>query len=1119
MMASTKVWSKASNTLRIWNITKLFQLVLKIVLYICISEKEILSQDLQSTEKLSVHDVKRFWGVPDTVAAVGRIFKCSIPLDSFSGHIEHFEVSKAGENHLPLWLNFDPINNTFFGVPTEQDLGQHYISVKAYGILYNSSIHTVAAKDVFSIEVLEDPVELLSQSNIEILKCPVGQSPTIAAIAFDVDIEDLNPVKRINLLSKMSVLIKLPVDALKLISVGPDDQVFDESAIMAGAGNVKIRQHSGVIVQWQVGCSGNINHDQILYLSDIEKTAKNGSLSEIFSLPLIGWHVSTLHPHFSREKRQLWYTHATPVLGILPTQLTHITERIDIEPTEESIIPETRIIPTMASPVFSSSYSHHHRHHHSDRIRGYNREKDTLPTTVLSTIHFQHISASPIAIATPLFVPEKPTKYIAVSSVDPYGRNYPNEFTPVDALMSSMTMPINKITVTEILPSRTYIVTTNILTSEIKPTKTEMTTDSTKRPPSIPNFKPTINSRMRKLSMIAGKVWSYRIPRDTFTDMEDGDTRNLKLIFMTAEHTAIPSSSWIQFDPEKQMLYALPLEENIGKYEFILEAMDSEGASTFDKLEIHVWQHQSARAVNHEFSMTLKLNKWEFPIAVDWQIEIVRRLANFYKDKNESFITVQVVSTDPFMITWTNDSLPAYPCPREQISQLMSKLFIGGNGEVSRQLKKSMGPEFRVQDATVNFLGVCQSPASTTSSTHTNFAPMLRNAIEQINTTVGEILRFKVPDDTFYDFEDGSTRYLSLTFLMIDNIQPPKSSWVQFNPKSQELYGLPFESDAGRHEFQMVAVDSDGLQVNDAFVIIVQPRQSKKWSVEFSLHLDLSYDEFSRDIAKKVLVAWKLAKLYGDFDPRYITVSSISKGSVVYAWTNNTLPHDPCPKEKISQLVKYLFNENGTISSRLTEALNPEFKIIKADAMPLGICLDKVTPTSVTVTPPPSTEESPPIASSDDDIYISTIIPAVVIAVMLIVATMIACFLYRKKRKDKMATQDNSTFISKGIPIIFADELEEKPDPAKAPIIMKDEKPPLLAPEYLRSSISSRDSTPQMERHEPSHLQDTNADLHPDPNSSPPYQPPPPFTANRDNKNSRPKATPTYRQPPPYVPP
>lgn len=55
-------------------------------------------------------------------------------------------------------------------------------------------------------------------------------------------------------------------------------------------------------------------------------------------------------------------------------------------------------------------------------------------------------------------------------------------------------------------------------------------------------------------------------------------------------------------------------------------------------------------------------------------------------------------------------------------------------------------------------------------------------------------------------------------------------------------------------------------------------------------------------------------------------------------------------------------------------------------------------------------------------------------------------FFIQKKIGDK---EERESFRSKGIPVIFQDELDEKPEIGnKSPIILKDEKPPLLPPSY-----------------------------------------------------------------------
>uniref|UniRef100_V5H8L8 Dystroglycan 1 n=2 Tax=Ixodes ricinus TaxID=34613 RepID=V5H8L8_IXORI len=1014
--------------------------------------------------------VTRQFGLPDCTVAAGHLFNYTIPKDSFTGGKHRFEVAEAGERQLPRWMQFEsPILS---GVPLAADIGQHYISVKA--IAENPDDEVAEARDVFSVDVVEHQS---SRSNPELpaASCPAGNPVAMATVTVDADANDLRPHERARLLTGLAHFLEVPVAEASMAPMAPDEPAYDNSALMAGAGDSPSRLTAGLRLRWRVGCSSDVEPHHAAALKRLEASAEDGSLARLLGHPVVGWHVSSVQPTVRRARAHSHYIGGTPLVPApLPTVVA--TETGNIVGERPMATPETRIVPTMASPVFDGPTVHHpHRHHHGEDH------------------HARHIAASPTLSSVVL-----PTAALGMTPVLPPLR--PTQTSFVDGAFGEVTPTFGP-----------ELVQPTSVGPEVSATPA-LPTPETPRKPAGGNTKPTLNKRLPKLKATAGNVWTFQIPADAFHDREQGDTRELKLMFLTSAGTAIEPRSWIQFDAEKQTLSALPLDEHIGKYQFRLEAMDNEGETVHDLMDINVWQHSSARAVHHKFRVTLKPKNWEYANSIDWQIKTVQRLARFFGDPDTSQVTVQNVSSEPVSLTWTNDSLPKHPCPREQLMALYDQMA-DASGSPLAAFKKALG-NLKVQKVSVEFLGVCPPASSAPPPLH-NKAPTKRNSIGQINATVGEILRYIIPDDTFYDFEDGTTRYLTLSFLSMDGLRLPESSWVQFNPRTQELYGLPFDGDVRRHEFQLVAQDSFGMSVEDVFVVLVQPRAQKKWAVEFSLHLDEDFEAFSRNISRKVLVAWKLARLYGDPDPRYVTVNTISAGSVVYAWTNNTLPYEPCPTETIRQLMSRLVHDNRTLTQRLVDEMKPEFRILKADTMPLGLCMDKGLPsTSVlhTAAPPPAAAtpevgDASDVPPADDDIYITTIIPAVVIAVMLLLAALVACMLYRKKRKGKLSMQDSSTFINKGIPIIFADELEDKPDPAKPPVIMKEERPPLPPPEYPRGGSSSRGSTPQTGRRLPR-------------DDAAPYQhPTPPFVSGRPDRQTRPKAAPTYRQPPPYVPP
>ncbi|XP_076348000.1 uncharacterized protein LOC143245522 [Tachypleus tridentatus] len=765
----------------------------------------------------------------------------------------------------------------------------------------------------------------------------------------------------------------------------------------------------------------------------------------------------------------------------------------------------------MVSPTFSLP-SKHHRHHHGEDISEgrYEHHRDAVQLTPSPTYHYHYLpTTSPhFAMMTPVMQPERPNMYIYPSVTELQSiRIVPDELTPVKTLLSFATSPFITQSDIDVLPTSliTSVVTALVKTSDIHPTRSYSPQNPTKKPVIRKNFKPVVQKHIKKLQVYAGQVWHFEIPSDTFFDYEDGDTRNLKLIFMTEGRTAISPSLWIQFDPEKQKLYALPMTENIGKYKFILEAMDSYGMSTFDEFEIQVWMEKSMFVLHHEFTINLKYEKWKFPVNIDWQIDVVNRLVELYRDNNGAHVSVLSVTQEPTSLTWTNISLPNYRCPWEAIAGLMRKLVANNKGRPSKSLKQIMKPNFSIQKILVNYHGICNQPPSSTPIFF-NYSPMKQNPINRIKIQAGEILQFFIPEDIFYDNEDGTTPNLKLIFLTLDHEELPISSWIQFDSDFQKLFGLPLKENIGIHEFQILAVDKEGKTVSDAFVVSVSSQSAIHASVEFSMHIDTNFEQFNKNIEMKILVAQKLASAFGDPDTKYISVSSIINGSVIYTWTNSTLPSFPCPKDTVHKLFNLMFENNETISERIIKAMEPEFRIIQVEVHPLGACVNVIYPASAAVTPKPPVEEQ----ASKDDIYITAVIPATITAIILIIAIMIVCFLYCRRHRGKIKMQDNSSYMNKGIPIIFADELDEKPDPTRSPSLTKEEKPPI-------SSSKNGVSTEEAVQYTP--LLSEGLDGVPNASSSPPYRPPPPFTTNRDSKNNRPKTTQTYKQPPPYIPP
>ncbi|MBN3306192.1 DAG1 protein, partial [Amia calva] len=400
-----------------------------------------------------------------------------------------------------------------------------------------------------------------------------------------------------------------------------------------------------------------------------------------------------------------------------------------------------------------------------------------------------------------------------------------------------------------------------------------------------------------------------------------------------------------------------------------------------------------------------------------------------------------------------------------------------------------------------------------------NTPPELRNHIDQVDAWVGTYFEVKIPSDTFYDFQDGTTDKLRLTLRMNQNEVVGDASWIQFNSTSQLMYGLPDPTHVGKHEYFMHATDKGGLSAVDAFEVHVHRwAHTDKPPVIFAARFQGEPRMVTNDVHKKILLIKKLAYAFGDRNSSTVTLKNITKGSIVVEWTNNSLQQNPCPKEQIEVMSKRISDKQGRPTQSFNNAMEPDFKPINITVRGTGSCRNYIfVPPEVIPMSYPSTPSTPAEGTgrqSTDDVYLHTVIPAVVVAAILLIAGIIAMICYRKKRKGKLTIEDQATFIKKGVPIIFADELDDsKPPPSSSmPLILQEEKPPLPPPEY--PNMASPETTPLNQ----DLLGEYTALRDEDPNA-PPYQPPPPFTAPMEGKGSRPKNMTPYRSPPPYVPP
>lgn len=442
-------------------------------------------------------------------------------------------------------------------------------------------------------------------------------------------------------------------------------------------------------------------------------------------------------------------------------------------------------------------------------------------------------------------------------------------------------------------------------------------------------------------------------------------------------------------------------------------------------------------------------------------------------------------------------------------------------------------------------------------------APRVNKPLGNIVLEAGMIQRYKISEDSFLDCYDAKTSDLDLQLKNADGKPLPDGFWLQLKERAFKPYHLlsnPLNSDAGTYNLMITVINIYGKSIDHEFTVTVKGTDAavEEPNHELSMSIDTDFDAFMSDLDNRIELSNKVATIFGDKNSKSLTVTRLEKGSVVYAWTNNSMSTTGCPVEELNTLVGKMFNEDGTLTNGAVRAMKP-YTINSAAAAPQGACENnpdfpsrstmkdkptsplpmptvpvavntttkemtskpKPTPKEMEKTTTQATQTTAAVAAAGagtggSDIWITTVVPAIVVVVVLIIALIIACCLYRKKRKGKMKLEEKKNFSSnKGVPVIFADEYEEKTNDSKHPLILEEEKPPMPPPGYQRASSetsgNSTNSTQPIEDKdaEEIELEDTSE-------ISPLYTPPPPVTASN---NSKPPHVQSSRGPPPYVPP
>jgi hypothetical protein len=387
---------------------------------------------------------------------------------------------------------------------------------------------------------------------------------------------------------------------------------------------------------------------------------------------------------------------------------------------------------------------------------------------------------------------------------------------------------------------------------------------------------PILMKRLPRLFGTAGTPWRYKIPSSTFQD-EDGDLRYLRssLImkqFIKSEYkndietkvdedTSMKNLQWLQYDQSTQTLFGFPTEDDIGLNTFLLVVSDRWGSSSNETIKIAIRPHQSSKAITHSIKINgIRLANPGRSSIPEILTDLVKSITEgVFLDRSTRNMIIQsykLTASTPgvtseqiqheISIAWFNSSLPIHPCDLTSIESIFKALidnsllppdwsllsFKDSVFSPSQILMKSLSPDFKPSNVSINLLGACESKRSNDnaySGISLETGPKIKSRIGKMKWKLGQPIMYRIPQDTFLvDNGLGNTRNLSLTLHTIDGKtldQDPMYSFLDFEQETQTIFGLSYDltRHVGSRELLLTAKHLPTQQrIRETFIIDIE---------------------------------------------------------------------------------------------------------------------------------------------------------------------------------------------------------------------------------------------------------------------------------------------------------
>ena len=501
----------------------------------------------------------------------------------------------------------------------------------------------------------------------------------------------------------------------------------------------------------------------------------------------------------------------------------------------------------------------------------------------------------------------------------------------------------------------------------------------------------------------------YKIPEDVFYDPVEGYTSNLTVSIHYDNGSLVNQNAWLRYDHTKLMItgYAVQDEvlQNSIKLRYRLTARNSRGSSAVALVLLNL--SPPYNAVYSSFITEADVYG-TYKDNVQLMLEISTKIKAYIGKPSESGLvftkyTKYGTNRPRIEFTWSTCSL-IDSCDQSTFKAISNKLLFSGT-ILNFEFITALAPNILVTQARILNNGGCtdiRTPQTTYGTTYTPIitqpdlpttliirptslvqASYLTNNINTellrpsgastarletsrvpslltVQTPLATLtlnicspLSFQIPENTFYDSYDGSTRNLTLTALLQDHSTIPLNYWARFVSDSQTLVAHATQEllkgqPANGYEFIIRATNGRNQYAETPLVLKISSE------APLALHnITVSLEEKSPIAATFVdvitFVRSRLSLHFGDATNNNIAIlqsrqSNTSPQVVNVTWYNCTLASLGCNTNLFDAYFSRVVTANDVFNPRFTAAFRPYFQVQSVSKAMSVLCFTTMSP-------------------------------------------------------------------------------------------------------------------------------------------------------------------------------